>query len=59
MSTLTTFLYIINVIAAIWVIYEVLAVNRKLSTGMKVLWVILALLLGIIAAIIYYFVYKK
>lgn len=50
---------IIALACAIWVIYDVLAVNKKLSTGMKVLWIILALLFSIITAIIYYLVQKR
>jgi len=29
------------VLAAIWVIYDVITNNKKLSDGMKVLWIIL------------------
>ena len=51
---------IISLICAIWLIYDVLAKNKRLSDGMKVLWVVLAIILGgIIPAIIYYFVYKN
>jgi len=54
-----TILGIVGFICAVWVIYEVLAKNKKLSTGMKVLWIVLALLFSIITAIVYYFMYKK
>jgi len=47
---------IIAVIAAIWVIYDVLVNNKRLSDGMKVLWVVLAIFFSIITAIIYYLV---
>ena len=50
---------IIALVCAILVIYDVLAVNKKLSTGQKVLWVVLALVFSIITAIVYYLVYKK
>jgi len=59
MAVFETILYIIGVLCAIWVIYDVFAVNKKLSTGMKVLWTVLAIFFSIIAAIIYYFMYKK
>ena len=52
-------LWIVGVAAAIWVIYDVLVNNKKLSTGMKVLWIVLALIFSIITAIVYYFVGKK
>lgn len=47
---------ILAVLAAIWVIYDVLVNNKRLSDGMKVLWVVFALLFSIITAIIYYFI---
>ncbi len=52
----STILGIVAVLAAIWVIYDVIVNNKKLSDGMKVLWIILALLFNIIAAIVYYFI---
>lgn len=45
---------IVAVLAAIWVIYDVLVHNKRLSDGMQVLWIVLALLFSIITAIIYY-----
>ncbi len=48
-------LSIIAIICAVWVIYDVLVHNRKLTTGMKILWIVLALFFSIITAIIYYF----
>jgi hypothetical protein len=51
---------VIGLVAMIWVIYDVFANQKKLSTGMKVLWTVLAVLFSIITAIVYYFVvYKK
>jgi O-antigen ligase len=61
-GTLGTVLWIISIICIIWIIYDVLAKNRKLSTVMKVVWVVIALVLNqysILAAIVYYFMYKK
>ena len=51
-----TILGIVALICAIWVIYDVLVNNKKLSNGMKVLWILLALFFSIITAIIYYLV---
>ena len=51
-----TIIGILGVLAAIWVIYDVIVNNKRLSDGMKVLWIILALLLSIITAIVYYFI---
>ena len=50
---------IVGLAAAIWVIYDILANNRGLSTGMKVFWIILALLFSIITAIVYYLVRRN
>jgi O-antigen ligase len=61
-GTLGTVLWIISVICIIWIIYDVLAKNRKLSTVMKVVWIVIALVLNqysILAAIVYYFMYKR
>jgi len=51
-----TIIGIIAIIAAIWVIYDVLVNNKRLSDGMKVLWIILAVIFSIITAVIYYLV---
>jgi membrane protein DedA with SNARE-associated domain len=53
---LGTILWIIAIICAIWVIYDVLVNNKRLSDGMKVLWVVFAILFSIITAVIYYLV---
>ena len=50
---------ILGLICAIWVIYDVWAVNKKDDTGIKILWTVLALIFSIIAAIIYYFMRKR
>ena len=46
-------------LCAIWVIYDVLVNNKGLTTGMKLIWIICAVLFSIITAIVYYFVAKK
>lgn len=53
---LGTILGIIAVISAIWVIYDILTNNKRLSNGMKVLWIVLAIFFSIITAIIYYLI---
>jgi len=50
---------IVALICAVWVIYDVIANNKELSTGLKVVWIICALLFSIITAIVYYLVEKK
>jgi O-antigen ligase len=61
-GTLGTILWIISIVCIIWVIYDALAKNRRLSTVMKVVWIVLALLLtqyAIVIALIYYIVYNR
>jgi prolipoprotein diacylglyceryltransferase len=51
---------LIGLIVAILVIYDVLANQKRMSVGMKVLWIVLAVPFSIITGIVYYFlVYKK
>jgi prolipoprotein diacylglyceryltransferase len=56
---LGSLLYIVGLIAAVWVIYDVFAVNKKLNTTAKVVWTLAALLFSIITAVVYYFMEKK
>ncbi|MEQ9406030.1 MAG: PLDc N-terminal domain-containing protein [Cyclobacteriaceae bacterium] len=55
---LQNILYVVAIICAIWVIYDVWT-KQKMGTGMKVVWTIFALIFNILTAIIYYFVKKK
>lgn len=59
MAIIGTLFWLIGLVCAIWVIYDVLANKKKMTIGMKVLWIILALVFSIVTAIIYYFVEKK
>jgi multisubunit Na+/H+ antiporter MnhG subunit len=54
--TFGTIIGIIAILCAVWVIYDVFVNNKRLSDGMKVLWVVLAIFFNIITAIIYYLV---
>ncbi len=54
-----TLIWIIAVVCAVWVIYDVLAKNKGLSTAAKIVWIICALLFSIITAIVYYFIGRK
>ncbi|PIN81589.1 hypothetical protein COV13_00835 [Candidatus Woesearchaeota archaeon CG10_big_fil_rev_8_21_14_0_10_32_9] len=47
--------FILAILAAIWVIYDVLVNNKRLSDGMKLFWVLLAIFFSIITAVVYYF----
>lgn len=52
-------LYLVGIVCAVWVIYDVWAVQKKLTQGMRILWTVLAVFFSIITAIVYYFVVKK
>jgi hypothetical protein len=50
---------IIALICAVWVIYDVWAVQKAMSAGKKVVWTIFALIFSVLTAIVYYLVQKK
>lgn len=56
MAILGSLIGIVALICAVWVIYDVLVNNKKLSDGMKVLWIIVAILFSIITAIVYFLI---
>lgn len=58
MALLGPVIGIVALICAIWVIYDVFTNNKKLKIEMKVIWTIAAILLSILTAIVYFFVYK-
>ncbi len=51
-----TMLGMIALIVAILVIYDVLVNNKRLSDGMKIFWIILAVFFSIVTGVIYYLV---
>jgi len=50
---------LIALVAAIWVIYDVLTQQKKFSDTEKLVWVIAAVLFSIITAIVYYLMKKR
>ncbi|MBW3020439.1 PLDc N-terminal domain-containing protein [Candidatus Woesearchaeota archaeon] len=56
---LGTFLWLIGLVCMVWVIYDVFTKNKKLTTTLKVVWVICAIFFSIITAIVYYIMYKR
>jgi multisubunit Na+/H+ antiporter MnhB subunit len=50
---------LIALICAIWVIYDVLTNQKKMSTANKVIWIVAGVIFSIITAIVYYFVVKR
>ena len=59
MTTSTSIIGIVALICAIWVIYDVWANQKSMSSGSKILWTIFAIFFSIITAIVYYFRKKK
>ncbi len=56
MDIITQLWGLLALLAVIWVIYDVLTQNRALTNVMKAVWIIVALLFGIIGAVVYYFI---
>jgi hypothetical protein len=50
---------IIALICAVWVIADVFTNQKRMKTGTKVLWTVLAIVFSIVTAIVYYFVVKR
>ncbi|NJD98419.1 hypothetical protein E3E26_01210 [Thermococcus sp. LS1] len=50
---------ILGLVAIVWVIYDVLVNQKRMPDVEKVVWIIVALFLGIIGAIIYYVIVKS
>jgi len=44
---------------AIWVIYDVLTYQKAFSQNKKILWIIMAIIFSIPAAILYYLIEKR
>jgi prolipoprotein diacylglyceryltransferase len=51
--------YLIAILSAIWVIYDVATEQRYMSNANKLLWILSALFFSVITAIIYYFMVKR
>ncbi len=52
-------IYLVGIIAAVWVIYEVWTQNPRLSDTEKLIWTIGAIFFSVITAVIYYFTQKR
>ncbi len=59
MTLFGTLVWIVSLLCFIWVVYDILAVQDRMKTAHKVLWIIAAVLFSIITAIVYYFVVKR
>lgn len=52
-------IYVLGIICAVFVIYDVLTNQKKMKDSSKIIWIIFAILFSIITAIIYLIVKKK
>ncbi|PLW80236.1 hypothetical protein C0585_03730 [Candidatus Woesearchaeota archaeon] len=50
---------LIALVCAVWIIYDVIVNQKRMSTLHKVLWIVFGVFFSIITAIVYYFVVKK
>ncbi|WP_407356908.1 PLDc N-terminal domain-containing protein [Methanolobus sp. WCC5] len=50
---------LITLVSVIWVIYDVMTRNDRLEPIKKVLWIIIAIIFGVLGAIAYYFLGKR
>lgn len=51
--------YLVGIVAAVWVIYDVWTQNTRLSDTEKLVWTIGAIFFSVITAVIYYFTQKR
>jgi prolipoprotein diacylglyceryltransferase len=52
------FWWLVGLIAAVWVIYDILANQKNMDSTKKLIWIICAVIFSIITAIVYYFFVK-
>ncbi|SES90842.1 Phospholipase_D-nuclease N-terminal [Methanococcoides vulcani] len=48
-----------ELLAVVWVIYDVVTQNKRLSGAMKVVWILVAVIFNIFGAAAYYFLGRK
>lgn len=59
MAFLESLFVLIALGCTVWVIYDVLINNKKMTKGLKIIWIIGAIFFNIITATVYYFVEKR
>lgn len=52
-------LYIAAVVAAVWVIFDIVTKQKRMPVLQKILWVVAALVFSLITGVVYFFVVKK
>lgn len=50
---------VVGLLSLLWVVYDIAKNQKDMGTGRKVLWIIVALLFGLIGAAAYYIVEKR
>ncbi|MGB9929544.1 MAG: PLDc N-terminal domain-containing protein [Methanosarcina sp.] len=56
MSLLATFWEISLMASVIWVIYDTLTRNKSLTDIMKIMWIVVTLIFGVMGAVFYYLI---
>ncbi|ASJ00017.1 PLDc N-terminal domain-containing protein [Thermococcus gorgonarius] len=51
-------IWLLNLISVIWVTYDVITNQKKMPDAEKIIWILVALFLNLIGAIIYYLIVK-
>lgn len=59
MNLITNIWGLIELASVIWVIYDVMTQNKGLSDVKIIIWIIVALIFGILGAVLYYFLGRK
>lgn len=59
MSLIANIWGLIALASVIWVIYDVMTQNKGLSDIKKIIWIVVALIFGILGAVLYYFLGRK
>ena len=52
-------IWIIALVCAVWVIYDILTKQKSMDSTKKLIWIICAVFFSIITAIVYYLIVKK
>ncbi|ASA78696.1 hypothetical protein CDI07_07665 [Thermococcus sp. 5-4] len=58
-GVLGTFLMVLQLLALVWVIYDVLTKQKRMPDVEKVIWIVLAFISTILGALVYYILVKR
>lgn len=51
-------IYILGIVCAVWVIYDVWSKNTRLNNTNKIIWTVFAIIFSVLTAIVYYVTQK-